>query len=402
MVSTTEKVNKVYIKNNPSLYLRNFKLVDKFVQNRINLLMSLKLPKNIFKDSNLIDFGSGTGLNTLVYNILGANCTLIEYDKKSYQFSKKLFKKFSKTGYRIIKKDLFNFKTKKKFDFVISNGVAHHTKNPILNLKICVKSLKKNGFFLFGFGETNGFFQRNLQRLILYSLSNNYEDIANYAKILFKDHLNRSKKFSGRTIDEIIADTYLNPKINTLSLNQLIEFFRKNNLEIYSYYGKIKSLNNFIESDINQFKLTNSNKKQKKNEKINLNLNDIQNFSLSNNYFEKSQKLIYKKINSLNIRINKFTSSINNIDFNKKNIKLHNNSINDLHQKIKHLDKIDLINKNHNLKFIQELKALIKILNSNNINSKKLQKIKKHLSLCKVLLKGVNGTGMNYLVGYKK
>ena len=227
-MTITQKVNEVYNKHNPSLYLNNLSQVDKFIKDRINLLTALKLPERIFQNSTLIDYGSGTGLNTLVYDYLGAKCTLVEYDKKSYQYSKDLFKKFSKNKHQIYNKDIFSFRTNKKYDFVISNGVAHHTKNPILNLKICLKSLKNKGFFILGIGETNGFFMRNLQRLILYSLSNDQvlyslsndqEEIIQFAKILFKDHLKRSKKFSGRTSNEIIADTYLNPKINTLSLN---------------------------------------------------------------------------------------------------------------------------------------------------------------------------------------
>lgn len=403
MKTVTQKVNKVYSKNNPSLYLKNLSQVDKFVKNRINLLMALKLPKRIFNNSSLIDYGSGTGLNTLVYSFLGAYCTLVEYDKKSYQFSKDLFKKFSKNKYQIHRKDIFSFKTNKKYDFVISNGVAHHTKNPILNLKICLKSLKKNGFFLLGIGETNGFFQRNLQRHILYLLSNNQEEIIKYAKILFKEHLNKSKKFSGRTINEIIADTYLNPKINTLNIKQIIKFFKKNNLELYSFYGTIKSLSNLLESDTDQFRLKSLNKKLKKKLKsqMNLNLNDLESFSLSNNFYKKSQSLTYSKINLLNTNLNKITSSINDINFNKKK-KLDSNLINSTYKNIANFNKVDLLNKKHNLRFLNELKSLVKILNSSIKKEKKLLKIKKYLSNCKVLLKGFNGIGMNYFVGYKK
>ena len=403
-MTITQKVNEVYNKHNPSLYLNNLSQVDKFIKNRINLLTALKLPERIFQNSTLIDYGSGTGLNTLVYDYLGANCTLVEYDKKSYQYSKDLFKKLSKNKYKIYNKDIFSFRTNKKYDFVISNGVAHHTKNPILNLKICLNSLKNNGFFILGIGETNGFFLRNLQRLILYSLSNDREEIIQFAKILFKDHLQRSKKFSGRTVNEIIADTYLNPKINTLSLNQLTNFFKRNNIEQYSFYGTIKSLDNLLEIDTNQFQLKNSNKNKnfKKNKiKINLNLNDLRSFSLSNNFYKQSQSFVYSKISVLNNNLNKLTSSINDNDFKKKK-KLYINLVKSIYSNISNFDKVDLLNKKSNLKFLKELEFLIKILNTSIIRKKKLFKIKEYLLNCKVLLKGFCGVGMNYLVGYKK
>ena len=86
MEAVIKKVNKVYSKQNPSQYLTDLRQVDKFVKNRMDLLHELKLPKKIFKNSKLIDYGSGTGLNTLVYGVLGANCTLIEFDKRSYKY----------------------------------------------------------------------------------------------------------------------------------------------------------------------------------------------------------------------------------------------------------------------------------------------------------------------------
>ena len=403
-MTITQKVNEVYNKHNPSLYLNNLSQVDKFIKNRINLLTALKLPERIFQNSTLIDYGSGTGLNTLVYDYLGAKCTLVEYDKKSYQYSKDLFKKFSKNKHQIYNKDIFSFRTNKKYDFVISNGVAHHTKNPILNLKICLKSLKNKGFFILGIGETNGFFMRNLQRLILYSLSNDQEEIIQFAKILFKDHLQRSKKFSGRTINEIIADTYLNPKINTLSLNQLTNFFKRNNIELYSFYGTIKSLDNLLEIDTNQFQLKNSNKNKnfkKIKIKINLNFNDLRSFSLSNNFYKQSQSFVYSKMSVINNKLNKLTSSINDNDFKKKK-KLNINLVKSIYSNISNFEKVDLLNKKNNLNFLKELEFLIEILNTSISRKKKLFQIKKYLLNCKVLLKGFCGVGMNYLVGYKK
>ena len=403
METVTKKVNRIYSKENPSTYLKNLNQLDKFINNRVNLLLDLKLPKKIFKNSSLIDFGSGAGLNTIVYSFLGAKCTLVEYDKKSIEYSKKLFKKFSKNKFKIINKDIFGLKINKKYDFVISNGVAHHTKNPLLNLKICVKALKKNGFFILGIGETNGFFQRNLQRYILYSLSNNEREMIILAKSLFKKHLIRSKKFSGRTVNEIIYDTYLNPKINTLSLIEILKFFKKNNLEVYSFYGKIKSLEGFLENNPNQFKLKNpSSKKKSLVSSLNTNLHDIENFSLTTNKVNKSHHDLYNKFNQLNDSLNKLTESINDISFDMKNKRINHKEINPIIKKVKNLSKIDIIDKDYNLKFLSELRPLFKILNSKTKKENKIIKIKKYLSICNALLKGVNGTGMNYVVGYKK
>ena len=401
MKTVLKKVNAIYSEKNPSTYLRDFNDIDKFIKNREVALLKLKLPKKIFLNANLIDFGSGTGLNTLVYSVLGANCTLIEYDKKSALLSQKLFKKFSKNKYKIINQDIFKTKISKKYDFVISNGVAHHTKDPFLNLKICIKCLKKGGFFILGIGETNGFFQRNLQRYILYTLASNNNEIVNFAKKLFKEHLKRSKKFSGRTVDEIIYDTYVNPKINTLSLSDIINFFNKNKLDIYSFYGNKKNLGELLDNEITQFKLVNSMTKKQNKKIVNLNLHDIENFSLSNNKNLKTHNQTYSQIDQFNRSLNEFTTNINDLEFGKtKNINFKK-KIRDLNKKIKNIKKIDIINRQHHLKFLNECYYMFEILNSEDTKKNKFLKVEKYLLKCKVLLKGLNGTGMNYIVGHR-
>ena len=93
--------------------------------------------------------------------------------------------------------------------------------------------------------------------------------------------------------------------------------------------------------------------------------------------------------------------NINDLEFGKvKNINLI--GIRDLREKIKNVKKIDIINKQHNLKFLKECYYIFKILDSKYTKKNKFLKIKKYLLKCKVLLKGLNGTGMNYIVGYRK
>ena len=145
-----KNLNNVYKRENPSTYITNLSKIKNFVENRKNFLRDLKLPSQIFKDSSMIDFGCGSGQNSIVYDWLGSNCTLLEYDKESIANTTSLFKKFAKNKYKIIRTDLFNFKLKKKYDFVISNGVIHHTKDPLQNIKICCKTVKKNGFLILG------------------------------------------------------------------------------------------------------------------------------------------------------------------------------------------------------------------------------------------------------------
>ena len=230
-------VNKVYKEQIPSSYFRspNKKNINQIVYNKKKFLTEkLKLLPKIFENSELLDLGCGSGQNTINYDWAGAKCTLVDYDKNSTVKAKNLFTKYAKNNFKVINKDLFKFKSKKKFNFVISNGVAHHTSDTIINIRFAINFLKKDGILILGLGETNGFFQRNLQRYILYSLSSNKNELIKLAKLFFNENLKRAKKYGGRTISEIIFDTYINPRIDTLSFQEIKKLFKKNKLNIYS------------------------------------------------------------------------------------------------------------------------------------------------------------------------
>ena len=92
------------------------------------------------------------------------------------------------------------------------------------------------------------------------------------------------------------------------------------------------------------------------------------------------------------------TSSINDLEFKIKKGTITNSKIDKLQRSIKNIKNFELIDKKHNILFLNELKKLLKILKK-KID---LKYLRSYLLKCKVLLKGLNGTGMNYIVGYKK
>jgi SAM-dependent methyltransferase len=398
---TLEKINKVYAKKNPSTYLNDYKKIKTFTNNRKNFLHKLKLPSRIFKNSTLIDFGCGSGQNTIVYNILGSNTTLVEYDKQSIKNTVNLFKKFSKSKYKIIKSDIFKYKSNKKYDFVVSNGVIHHTKDPKKNIDICCKYLKKGGFFILGWGEVYGFFQRNIQRIILYSISQNRDEIIKYSKILFRDHLLRSVKFSGRKIDEIIFDTYINPKINAVSLDEIVNLLSKNGLDLYSSYEPLTKLINFSKQTHDQFRLVGNKKISKKNRKKGeIFLNNFYNFSLSSQQNNKNRNLSH--YSKMSFFLKKIVDKTNDVNFFQTRKKLPISEVISLKKILLKTKKEEIIDINHNFVFLKELNVIFKILESKKEKIKKFKEIRKLLNKSKKILKGKNGVGMNYIVGYKR
>ena len=58
-------------------------------------------------------------------------------------------------------------------------------------------------------------------------MSKNKKELVENAKILFSSHLKRAEKYGGRTIIEIIYDTYLNPKIDCQNTYTIYKIFKK-------------------------------------------------------------------------------------------------------------------------------------------------------------------------------
>ena len=395
-----DQVNEVYKEKNPSTYIKDFdkKKIKLLIDNRKKFLLEkLHLPPRIFKNSELLDLGCGSGQNSIFYDWYGANCTLVEFDKKSFLNTKKLFKQFSQNKTTFINNDLFKFNTKKKFDFVISNGVAHHTHDIRKNINHAAKFLKKDGILILGIGETNGFFQRHLQRHILFNVAKDHDDIIKISKLLFKENLLRAKKYGGRSEDEIIYDTYLNPKIQTLSFDQVQNIFNRNKLSLYSLDENEFNIENLYGNNSKQYKVIFKNKKKILNKDFFL--NSIINFSLSRESHKfKSRDM--QKINKVNRMHNNLTDMFNDQTPNNHKLKEIDNFLKIYKNKIKNIKKIDLIDKKNLILFLNETQNILNILKFKN-NKIKIAKLYSAIKNNKKLFRKLNGKGMNYFVGIK-
>ena len=103
MISTDQikkneaSVLKTFKKEIPSVYysdktekdfLAYYKNAEFFYRN------NLKFPPEMFRGKKLIDFGAGTGENTVYLAKWGADCTLVEMNDTAQTISKNIFKKY--------------------------------------------------------------------------------------------------------------------------------------------------------------------------------------------------------------------------------------------------------------------------------------------------------------------
>ena len=239
------KVLETYLKENPSTYyVEKDKSVLKKIESYSMRLYthSLKLLPGIFKNANLLEFGTGTGERSLSFLKWGANCTFVEINKKAVDRATYLMNHFyPSSNYKLVNCSLFDYQSDEKFDITVSNAVLHHTPDKEKGFHKLVSYLKPGGVNVIGIGNTGACIQRNLKRLIVYSFAGKDEKkIERVAEDLFNEHIERAHKYGGRSRKAIIYDTYVNPKMDFISIHELMRWYKKYGLQHFSSWPPVE------------------------------------------------------------------------------------------------------------------------------------------------------------------
>lgn len=242
----TDKVLDVYKKVNPSTYFiesinEEYWIRKKFM---INLFQRrLKFPPKMFENSELIEFGCGTGEHSSFLLSFGAKGIFIDMNIEALKRAEHLFKHFgySEDRYKLVESRIQDFDGEQKADIVMCMAVLHHLDSKESALKKISGYVKDNGYLILGVGNNAGLFQTNIQRLVINKLSNGNEEKAyQLADELFDEHISRSQKFGRRSRKAIIYDTYINPKIDGFGVSEILEIFASSGLELYSSWPPIQ------------------------------------------------------------------------------------------------------------------------------------------------------------------
>ena len=390
---TEKKVLRDFQDQNPSQYYSNQKkLYKRYKKNfEYNYTYLFKLPLKLFNNCDLIDFGAGTGDNTLFLAENGAKCTLVDMNYDAITKSKKLFKHFLKKDFKkhkFIVSSIFNFNTKKKFDFVQSRGALAHTESPKLAFQKCASFLKKGGIIIYGDPNQFGGLQNMLQRYVIYSLSNSKKEMIKNCELFFKNDINRSKKYTNRTREEIITDRWIVYKQKDPSFDNVMQWFKNENISLYSSYP---STNQFsIDSHMNFPK-----KKLYELKGINA-LNELFWMRKNKNDFDVLNKFIKMNQNYIkaqNILSNIFSDMRSDSLPNKNKINISLKSYFRSLSQIQTLEKIEI---ESTKLFLKEVQNLLLYVDSKNING-----ILKTINKSKHLFKGNAGVRHVDYIGIK-
>ncbi len=216
----TEKMKSFYEKT-PFPNYDDFDNVASLIDKAKKGLFAKLLNDQIPFGSRVIECGCGTGQLTNFLSV--ANRTVIGVDlcMNSLKMANKFKKLNNLKRAHFHQMNLFNpcFKPE-SFDFVISNGVLHHTSDPFLAFQSISKLVKPNGYILIGLYHKYGRLATDFRRVI-FNLTNN--------RFKFLERRTADKSISDAKINAWFMDQYKNPHESKHTVGEVIKWLDKTN-----------------------------------------------------------------------------------------------------------------------------------------------------------------------------
>ena len=238
----TKKVTSFY-KESP---FPNYKLDDNkstiLEKGNKNYLTS-KFKDFIGYKKDVLEVGCGTG-QLAIYFALGTNNRVVGLDPtiESLELAADFSKKHNIDNIDFVNADIFDdVLTDRFFDFIWCNGVLHHTKDPYEAFRVLIKSLKNEGYVLIGLYNKIGRIRTVFRRYMFKIFGENFLD--------FFDPTLRNLKNNKEEKKAWIRDQYVHPIESLHTIDNVLEWFEKNNIE---FINSIPSAN-FDENDDNLF-----------------------------------------------------------------------------------------------------------------------------------------------------
>ncbi|MHB8108787.1 MAG: class I SAM-dependent methyltransferase [Syntrophorhabdaceae bacterium] len=230
----------------PSMYFSHLNEVayNKCVENaEYTYRDHFKFPPKMFDGAELIDFGAGTGENTIYLANWGATCTLVEMNDKAQKISQEVFSKYAKnkTSHTFVCSSIFDYSPGdgKKYDIVHCRGVLSHTAAKEAAFNKISGFVKPGGFLIFGDPNKAGGFQNMLQRFAVYNFATTPDEMVDVCETLFKEDIDRSEKAIPRTRRAIIFDRWVIQSQDDPSVAEVVRWAQDSGLRLYSCYPPV-------------------------------------------------------------------------------------------------------------------------------------------------------------------
>lgn len=229
---TTKNVVKFYnVKPFPNYNVNDNKasILNKGDKN----FLAKKFKQFVGYNKKVLEVGCGTGQLSLYFSI-GTNNEIVALDPtfESLKLASKFSGENSIKNVKFLNADIFDdVLTDRYFDFIWTNGVLHHTKDPKRAFEISIKSLKNEGYILVGLYNSIGRIRTKVRKYIY--------KIFGKKIIMFLDPVLRNiKSESPDQIEAWIRDQYQHPVESVHTLDEVLKWFDENNIEFISSIPK--------------------------------------------------------------------------------------------------------------------------------------------------------------------
>ena len=190
--------------------------------------LTSKFKKFIGFNKDVLEVGCGTGQLTN-YFAIGSNNRVVGLDPtiESIELASKFSNQNNINNIKYVNADIFDDVLKDEFfDFIWCNGVLHHTKDPYGAFKILVKSLKKEGYVLIGLYNKIGRIRTLIRKYFYKILGKNF--------LMAIDPTLRNLKKNSEEQKSWIRDQYMHPIEKLHTLDEVLKWFTKNNIDYIS------------------------------------------------------------------------------------------------------------------------------------------------------------------------
>ena len=184
-------------------------------------------------NKKILEVGCGTGQLSIYFSI-GTNNEIVALDPtlESLRLASKFAKDNRIKNVKFLNADIFDdVISDNYFDFIWTNGVLHHTKDPKKAFEMCVNALKKDGYILVGLYNSIGRIRTKIRKYI-------YKIFGKRIVIFLDPVLRNLKSDSPDQIEAWIRDQYEHPVESTHTIDEVLDWFGQNNIEFLNSIPK--------------------------------------------------------------------------------------------------------------------------------------------------------------------
>ena len=232
------KIQKFYNKNPFPNYEINDDRLSILKKGNQNLLVK-NLKNKIGLNKSILEVGSGT-CQLSNYMAIGTNNKIYALDAtlESLKLGLEFTKKNKINNVFFVNGNIFDdiFKHE-SFDYILCNGVLHHTGNTVKAFEQIIKYLKKDGYIVLGLYNKLGRIRTNVRRFLYKILGK---------KIVFIldpviRELRKNPQINKNKIDAWLQDQYEHPIEDQHFMDEVLQLFKKNNIKFVSSIPNMNS-----------------------------------------------------------------------------------------------------------------------------------------------------------------